>query len=127
MSVENSGTHRESHESDYDPVYLHSRREALIIFGVWVAAFCWSVPYCYLNGYPPRVDPDTFATVWGMPAWVFWGIVVPWLVADLVTIWICFFYIADDDLGEAHEGADVAQDRQERHAAGGLSEGEPRP
>jgi len=81
-----------------DPVFQHSRREAVLIFAIWVCALLWSVPYCYLNGYPTTFDPDTFQTVWGIPAWVFWGIGVPWLIADILTIFMCLFVIKDDDL-----------------------------
>lgn len=94
---------------EYDPVFLHARREALIIFLVWVAALLWAVPFCYLNGYGAGVDPAEISTVWGIPAWLFWGIAVPWLAADAFTTWFCFCYMADDDLGEAHEGADIEE------------------
>ena len=93
----------ESGPVEYDPVFLHSRKEALVIFGLWGVALLWAVPYCYLQGYVQDSggDPEQLAILWGMPRWVVWGIVVPWLVADLFTTWFCFFYMADDDLGEA--------------------------
>ncbi len=94
---------------EYDPVYLHSRREALIIFCLWVTALLWAVPFCYLNGYGEAVDAATVSTTLGVPTWLFWGIFMPWLVADAFTIWFCFFYMQDDDLGEAHEGEDLAE------------------
>ena len=49
------------------------------------------------------VDPDDLATVLGIPAWLCWGIFAPWLVADLFTVWFCFCYMQDDDLGEARD------------------------
>ena len=101
----------------YHPVFLNSRREATFIFFVWVIALCWSVPYCYLNGYGTAVDPDNLKTVLGMPSWVVWGVFGPWILADLFTIAFCFFYMQDDDLGEAHEGADLAEEIAEMHAA----------
>lgn len=93
-----------------DPVFLHSRREAVVIFFVWLAGLLWAVPYCYTTGYLDSFDPDNFQTILGVPAWLFWGIGIPWLVADLFTTWFCFRFMADDDLGEAHEGADVEED-----------------
>ena len=39
----------------------------------------------------------------GMPRWVFWGIFMPWLFVDAVTIWFVFFFMKDDDLGEGEE------------------------
>lgn len=101
-----SRSRSESSPVEYDPVFLHSRREAVIIFGVWIVALVWAVPYCYLNGYldsGARVDPESLRTVWGIPSWVFWGIAVPWLAADVFTIWFCFCYMQDDDLGEERD------------------------
>lgn len=83
---------------NYDPIFLHARREALIIFAVWVLALLWAVPYCYINGYD--IDPTTLKTVWGVPSWVFWGIGAPWILANIFTFWFCLFYMEEDDLGE---------------------------
>jgi hypothetical protein len=43
-----------------------------------------------------------------MPSWVFWGVLVPWLVADLFALWFCFFFMADDPLRDAEEEGDAA-------------------
>lgn len=83
---------------EFDPVFINSRREAILITVVWLCAMLWSVPYCYINGYPVNFDSDTFQTVWGIPAWVFWGIGVPWVVANMLTIAFCVFVMKDDDL-----------------------------
>ena len=107
-------------EQQFDTVYLNSRREAVIIFGVWVVCLLWSVPYCYIFCYPPgdaEFNPDTFSMIWGVPSWVCWGILFPWGASNLFTIWFCFFYMQDDDLGEAREGVDLAEEIAERHAA----------
>lgn len=90
-------------QPEFDPVFLSSRREAIVIFCVWLAALLWAVPICYFNGYLPNIenfDPDNVSTVLGIPTWLFWGIFVPWLAADVFTIWFCFCYMKDDDLGE---------------------------
>ncbi len=86
----------------YDLTFLHARREALIIFAVWVLALFWAVPYCYFNGY--GLNPAELETVWGVPSWVFWGIGAPWILADIFTCWFCLSYMADDDLGEGSKG-----------------------
>lgn len=112
-----SASQNDSSELERDPVFLHSRREALIIFCAWLAGLVWAVPYCYTNGYIGNVDPENVKTILGIPSWVFWGIAVPWLVADIFTTWFVFFYMADDDLGEAHEGADIEEEIAELHAA----------
>ena len=88
---------------EYDPIFLHSRREAIFIFCVWLAALLWAVPYCGLNGYAGTAASDDLAILWGMPRWVVFGIVAPWLAADVITIVFCFVIMRDDDLGTAPE------------------------
>ncbi len=102
---------------EYDPTFLHSRREAAIIFGVWAAALVWTIPYCYFNGYTTLPSPDALETVWGVPSWVFWGVAFPWLLADLFTVWFCFFYMADDDLGDERP-AEAPLERKSSAATG---------
>lgn len=84
--------------SNQDPVFLHARREAIIIFLVWVVALLWAVPYCYATGY--NIDANQLQLIYGIPGWVFGGIVTPWLLANIFTIVFCLRYITDDDLGE---------------------------
>ncbi len=94
-----------------DPTFLHARREALLVTALWAACLLWAVPYCYFNGYAEGpLEPDQLATVWGIPSWAFYGIVVPWLLADVATAWFCFRFMKDDDLGTVNEGADIAED-----------------
>ncbi len=81
-----------------DPVYLHARREALVILALWAAALLWVVPYCYFNGYYEVPDPEQLVTVFGIPDWVFWGVLVPWFVCTLATVGISVWVIQDDDL-----------------------------
>ncbi len=86
-----------------DPVFVHSRREALVILLVWGLCFAWTVPYCYLYGYDTPADPAELALILGMPAWVVWGVMLPWGIAGLVSIALCLWYIEDDDLGPIPE------------------------
>jgi len=81
-----------------DPVFLHTRREALFIVAVWVACLVWTVGSSYLMGY--NVGHESVATIAGIPAWVAWSVGVPWLLATIFTFWFCLAYMADDDLGE---------------------------
>lgn len=84
---------------DYDPLFIHARREAVFIFLLWLACLAWCVPYCYINGYVP-VDQEV-ELLWGLPKWIVLGILGPWLIADVVTILFCIFIFREDDLGEA--------------------------
>lgn len=98
-------------------------REARIIIILWTVCLVYSCTYCYLNGYlshPPHPastgpsigalcgplttfnrDPATLRTPLGLgiPDWVFYGVVVPWLCCILATMWFCLFYFVEDDLG----------------------------
>ena len=87
----------------YDPAFLHARREAWVIFFIWLAALLWSVPYCYRYGYVESFDGAAFSTTFGIPSWLFWGIGAPWLAANVATTLFCFGFMQDDDLGDSPE------------------------
>lgn len=93
----------------FTDVFLNSRREAIVIFSVWFIGLVWAVPFCYLNGYPETFDAASFSTTLGVPTWLFWGILVPWIAADIFTTWFCFCFMKDDDLGGDPEGEAVAE------------------
>jgi hypothetical protein len=45
----------------------------------------------------------------GIPDWICWSVILPWVVCLLFSIWFCFRYMADDDLGhDPGEGPDRA-------------------
>ena len=72
-----------------------------MILILWGACFAWTIPYCYLYGYTTPENSAELSVVLGMPAWVVWGVAVPWLVAGLISIALCLWFIQDDDLGHA--------------------------
>lgn len=75
----------------------HARREGLLIVAVWAACLAWSIGSGYLLGY--RRDPADVRLILGMPDWVVWSVVLPWGLCLLFSVWFCFFFMADDDLG----------------------------
>ena len=80
-----------------DPVYIHSRREAWVVILGWLAFFI-IVPIISVRlGYD--ADPATISTIFGIPSWVVWGVMLPWFVAVLYTMWFSMFYVKDEDLG----------------------------
>jgi len=91
-----------------DPVLRSSRREAVVCFGIWLAACIYTVGYCYAFGYSR--DPKTLAYVLGIPDWVFYGIVLPWTVCTLASFWVSNFFIRDEDLGEEQPEVDLSTD-----------------
>jgi hypothetical protein len=84
---------------ELDPVVRSGYREAITTLAVWLAATVYSVTYCTLNGYKRPAESLTFV-LW-FPDWVFWGLILPWLVCTLVSIYIALFVIEDDPLASA--------------------------
>lgn len=98
-----------------DPVVHHARKEALAVAALWIISMTWTVGFCYVDGY--NRPPEELQFVAGMPRWVFWGVLVPWLGCAALSAWFAFYYMTDADLGAdqesaedalAHEGADHA-------------------
>ncbi|MCA9128459.1 MAG: hypothetical protein KDB22_15335 [Planctomycetales bacterium] len=82
-----------------DPVFLHATREAwtvLAIFGVF-ALYCLAASYWSSPLADSATGPEVSMII-GMPTWIFWGVFVPWGVANLVTAWFCFVYMKRDSL-----------------------------
>ena len=90
-----------------DPIFTDGLREGGWILVMWFSCFVWTMVVCLTWGYQEDVDPRTFATVFGIPAWVAWGIAFPWLIANVVTLWFCAFCMKDRDLGEDQSEADA--------------------
>jgi len=113
-----------------DTVYLNCRREAVLIFLLWLAVSTYSITVSYLYGYTSHEtsglssgftieeftgplesfnrDPSsvTFPLGLGIPDWVFYAIVVPWFFCIVITWIFCVFHMKDDDLGEEEPGSD---------------------
>ena len=112
-------------KDEYDPVFLHARREALVIVALFSAFCLWSIYVCYNYGFMgPDDQQATVKIILGMPSWVFWGLFLPWIAVDAVAVWFCFFFMKADDLGEAHEGEET--EHQVRMPGAGPAVGEKR-
>ena len=81
-----------------EPVLRSARREALCVLGIWLAAMSYTVTYCYLHGYNRSLDSLKF--VLGFPDWIFWGVLVPWGVCIVLSVWFGATFMRDEDLGE---------------------------
>lgn len=91
-------------EPPEDPLIQHARREAIAVALVATLATTYSVGYCTLFGYGRVGEPVRF--VLGFPAWVFWGIVVPWGVCVLIAGVFSSWFMSDDELGPQREEGD---------------------
>jgi hypothetical protein len=88
-----------------DPVLKNARREAIIIGLTWLSATIYSCTYCYLFGYQTPDHPlgvNDIHPILGIPSWVVWGVLAPWLVCALFTFWFAGFFMTDDNLGKDH-------------------------
>lgn len=87
---------------EIDPLLRNSRREAVIIGLVWGAATLYCCIYSYLFGYIREGRPLGRADVrpiLGIPSWVVWGYLVPWITCAVFTFVFVGFFMAEDDLG----------------------------
>lgn len=99
-------------------LFRHARREAVIVGVVWALSLLWTVGYCYVHGYGHDADSwlarsglvaerpvGDFHAVLGLPEWLLYGILAPWLACTLFTLIFAGRLMTDDDLGrEADEG-----------------------
>jgi hypothetical protein len=99
-----------------DPVVRSSRREAVFVGLVWLAALIYCVGYCSTWGYGRTSTDITY--VYGFPDWFFWGIVIPWGCSTLVTWLFAFVGMRDDLLGADSDfvaGEDDDEPRRGEH------------
>jgi uncharacterized protein DUF997 len=100
-----------------DFVLTSARREAVLVFAIWLAACIYSVGVCYRFGYGR--DAATLTYVLGFPDWVFWGVVVPWTVCTMLCFILAYFVITDEDLGE-----EQAEEQLSTRSANAAPEGD---
>jgi len=84
-----------------DPVWRSSLREALLILLVWGALCAVTLAVSFLLG--SGIAPGRLRAVAGIPLWVIWGVIVPWIAAVIFSWWFAFRFIEDHEL-EAVEG-----------------------
>lgn len=88
-------------EKFYELQGKHARqclREAWVVAGVWLIGGGWIVTSLLMNGYVAEGDrPEVPELTLGMPSWVFWGLVVPWVLLIFVTWGFARFVLKDDE------------------------------
>ena len=99
-----------------DPVLKSATREALLIGAAWFAAAAYTTGYCYWNGYGRSAQDLRF--VWGVPDWVFWGILVPWAACLAFSVWFALRFMRDDAVDAAASARQPGgEDRGDRGGA----------
>ena len=102
-------------EYEPDPLFIDSLRESRVILVIWLSCFVWTLTVCLTLGYSTNVIPDQFPQVLGLPAWIAWGVALPWLLANIATVIFCLGYMKDADLGE-----DLADDSDADDSSAGA-------
>ena len=109
-----------------DPVFRNSLRECIFLLLLWLSCCFYTVTYCYLAGYlvhephPNATGPSigmlfgpltafdrhlqslTTPLGLGVPDWVFYGVITPWLVAVVITVLFCLCFFSEDDLSPSN-------------------------
>lgn len=87
-----------------DPVYVHARSETTVIASLCVLFLVITLIVCGSLGYDksPTEIAQVDATM-GMPTWVFWGLLVPWIMVNILTTLFCFTWMSEDDLSDPNE------------------------
>lgn len=73
--------------------YQRSRREAIIAGAIWLFFAVWTITVSYLLGYTSSEQTTTL----GLPTWIVWGVLVPWVSAVVVNSVFAFFVLANDE------------------------------
>jgi uncharacterized membrane protein YhaH (DUF805 family) len=75
--------------------FRQSRKEFWFMIGAWGFFGLWVLLSAQFSAY--RGEGKELVLVLGLPAWVFWGILLPWLVAMVVTIWFAGWGMQDTE------------------------------
>src|SRR5262245_4913579 len=102
-----------------DPLVRSSRREALIVTAMFLAAMAYTLTYCGIHGYGENATIEPL--VFGFPNWIFYGVIIPWVICTITSIVYALVFITDDPLGEAAEnwnpeGVDPLPTQEHTHA-----------
>lgn len=82
-----------------------SLRELWVIVAAWVGFALWTTLAGSLLAFQRPDEGGTIATTLGMPRWVFFTVLLPWIVGNLFIFWFAMWYMKDTDLEEdkSHE------------------------
>ncbi len=78
--------------------YRQCSREARLVGLIWLVGLIYISSVIVTMGYVPVAErPEVPTLILGMPAWVFWGLWLPWLVQIAVTWWFAVCRLKDDE------------------------------
>ncbi len=84
-----------------DPESRHLRqclREARVVVILYLSGLAWTLVVVIGWGYVPVEErPAVPELILGMPAWVVWGLFVPWFLQIAAAWWFALRVLADED------------------------------
>lgn len=86
-------------ETIADPLCRSALREMGWILVAWLVNFAWVIGYCRTAAF--AVEQGEPSTVMGMPAWVFFGVFLPWIAVTVFTAWFALTRMEDHPLEES--------------------------
>jgi uncharacterized membrane protein YhdT len=78
--------------------FRQSRKEFRFMILTWVAFAAWTLTYNHFNA--KGIEGEAVEIVLGMPKWIIFGILVPWVIALTLTVWFALCFMKDTDLGD---------------------------
>jgi hypothetical protein len=76
--------------------FRQSRKEFYFMVAAWCVFAIWTISYVGLKG--GHQEGATLQLMWGMPEWVVFGILLPWVFALGLTVWFALRFMKDTDL-----------------------------
>lgn len=64
--------------------------------GCWVGFAAWTLGYNAAHAFDAEGSADDL--VWGMPSWVVFGILIPWILGLVLTVWFALRFMHDTPL-----------------------------
>ena len=83
-------------KEDLGESFRQSRKELWFMLVSWAVFLIWTLSYNSTHAFDMEksgIDP-----IIGMPQWVFFGILVPWVAALVLTICFAMFFMKDTEL-----------------------------
>ncbi len=72
--------------------YRRTLKEAVVALLLWFGAGIWVISVSYWLGYQRPVH-----SIGGIPNWVVWGVLLPWVVLFVLHSWYSLVFMRADD------------------------------
>jgi hypothetical protein len=111
-------------KEEEDPLLRSARREMKVAVVFWVVCAGWSIGMGKLLAFRKLPDGAGVDMILGMPSWVFWVVMFPWILAIVFTLWFALRFMKDHDLlaesgmSETDENGDGGQDKSAGEGGG---------